>query len=48
MSLFGYTNPDEFNHHQEENDIPLVFTSSIVQNMAMTQETTVNRLVIQK
>ena len=39
MSLFGYTTPDVFNYHQKENDIPLVFTTSIIKNMEMTQET---------
>ncbi len=39
MSLFGYTNPDVFNYHKKENDEPLVFNTSIIKNMEITQET---------
>jgi len=39
MSLFGFTSPDVFNYHQKENDEPLVFTTSIIKNMEITQET---------
>ena len=38
-SLFGYTSPDVFNYHQKENDELNVFTTSIIKNMEITQET---------
>jgi hypothetical protein len=39
MALFGFTNPDVFSYHQKENDEPLVFNTSIIKNMEITQET---------
>jgi uncharacterized membrane protein affecting hemolysin expression len=48
MALFGFTSPDVFNYHQKENDEPLVFNTSIIKNMEITQETKDNQLVILK
>ena len=39
MALFGFTSPDVFNYHQKETDEPLVFNTSIIKNMEITQET---------
>ena len=39
MSLFGYTAPSVISPYQKENDIPLVFQTSIIKNMEITQET---------
>jgi len=39
MALFGFTSSDVFNYHQKENDEPLVFKTSIIKNIEMTQET---------
>ena len=48
MALFGFTSPDVFNYHQKETDEPLVFNTSIIKNMEITQETKINQLVILK
>ncbi len=37
--LFGFTSPDVFNYHKKENDEQLIFNTSIIKNMEITQET---------